>query len=99
MVCGGVSTLKKEKSLCRRVVKDKEAVGEEPVKEEEGVAAADLRIVSAPTAESERRINQANRAMSRNAQNAGELCEESKLTSAPRAPLTISAVRAVARSL
>jgi hypothetical protein len=99
MVCGGVSTLKKEKSLCGRVVKGKGAVGEEPVKEEEGVAAADLRIVSAPTAESQRRINQANRAMSRNARNAGGLCEESKLTSAPRVPVTISAVRAVTRSL
>jgi hypothetical protein len=91
--------LKKEKSLCRRVRKDKGAVGEEPVREEEGVADADLRIVSAPAAESERRINQTSRAMSRNAQNAGELCEESKLTSVPRVPLKIFAARDVARSL
>ena len=91
--------MKKEKSLCRRVVKDKGGVGEELAREEEGVAVVDLRIVSAPTAESEHCINQGNRAMSRNAQNAGELCEESELTSVSRVPLKIFAARDVARSL
>jgi len=80
------------------VVKDKGAAGEEPGREEEGVAVADLKIVSALTAESERPINQANRAMSRNAQNAGELCAESKLISARRVPLTKSTVGDVART-
>ena len=99
MVCSGLSTLKKEKSICRKVVKDKGAVGKEPVKEEEGVAADDLRIVSAPIAGSERRINPASRAMKRNAQNAEQLCAENELTSVPGVPPTISALRNLARSL
>lgn len=90
---GGLSTFRKETRPCRRVVKDNGAEGKEPVKEGEGVAVAALRIVSAPIAGSERRMNRVSRAMSRNAQNAGGLCEESKLTSVPRVLLTISAVR------
>jgi hypothetical protein len=77
------------------VVKDNGAEGKEPVKEGEGVAVAALRTVSAPIAGSERRMNRVSRAMSRNAQNAGELCEESKLTSVPPVLLTISPVREV----
>jgi hypothetical protein len=91
--------LKKETGLCPRVFKDKVAVREEPVREEEEVVVADLRIVSVATAESERLINRANLATSRNVQNAGELCEESKLISVYRVPLTIPAVRNVGRSL
>jgi len=52
----------------------------EPVREEERVAAADLKTASASIAASEYRISQANRAMRRNAQNAGDLCEESEPT-------------------
>ncbi len=60
----------------------------EPVREEERVAVADLKTASAPIAASEYRISQANLAMRRNAQNAGELCEVSEFTherSCPRA--------------
>ena len=59
--------MKKEKSLCRRMVKDKGEVGEGPVREEERVAVAYLKTASAPIAASEYRISQANGAMRRNA--------------------------------
>jgi len=91
--------LKKEKSLCRRMVKDKGEVGEGPVREEERVAVADPRIASAPIAASERRIHRVNHAMSRNAQNAGELCEESELAAVFRVPLTVSAVTSIRRTI
>ncbi len=58
------------------------AVGEQPVREEERVAVAVLRIVSVPNAARKHRINRVARVMSRNVQNAGALCEESELISA-----------------
>ena len=61
-----VIPISKEESACLRVFK-------EPVREEERVEVVGLRIVSAPVAARKRLINRADRAMSRNAQNAVEL--------------------------
>lgn len=60
------------------MVKDKGAVGEQPVKDEERAAVAVPRIAFAPIVGRKRLINRVNRVLSRNAQNVVELCEESE---------------------